>query len=60
MVEIVESDHGIQLKIRNSELYELPNAGGSGIYWYSIGGILLMLAGALILYRNKCKEVLGG
>lgn len=60
MVEIVESDHGMQLKIRNSELYELPNAGGSGIYWYSIGGILLMLAGALILYRNKCKEVLGG
>ena len=46
--------------ITNHKTYELPNAGGRGIYWYSIGGTLLMLAGALILYRNKRKEVLGG
>lgn len=46
------------LRIRN-KFYELPSAGGVGIYWYSIGGILLMLAGTLILYKNKCKEVLG-
>ena len=34
-------------------LYELPSAGGSGIYWYLIGGVLLMMAATLILYRNK-------
>ena len=46
--------------ITNHMGYELPSTGGSGIYWYSIGGILLMMAGALILYKIKCKEVLGG
>ncbi|MCI8506275.1 MAG: LPXTG cell wall anchor domain-containing protein [Lachnospiraceae bacterium] len=46
------------LTIKNAELYELPSAGGSGIYWYSIGGTLLMLAAALILYKNKRREVL--
>ena len=43
----------------NTPLYELPKAGGSGIYWYLIGGMLLMMAGALILYKNKCREVQG-
>jgi len=42
----------------NVPIYDLPGAGGIGIYWYSIGGMLLMIAAALILYRNKCKEVL--
>lgn len=34
-------------------LYELPSTGGIGIYWYMIGGVLLMMAGVLILYKNK-------
>ena len=49
----------IVLKIKNTPLYELPSAGGSGIYRYTIGGILLMLAGALVLYKNRRREVLG-
>lgn len=43
----------VSLSIRNTELYELPNSGGIGIYWYSIGGTMLMLAAALILYKSK-------
>lgn len=39
--------------------YELPSAGGSGIYWYMFCGVLLMSAAVLITYKNKCKEVLG-
>ncbi|WP_028235953.1 SpaA isopeptide-forming pilin-related protein [Pseudobutyrivibrio sp. MD2005] len=33
--------------------YTLPKTGGSGVYVYTIGGILLMIAGALLLYKNK-------
>lgn len=33
--------------------YTLPETGGSGVYVYTIGGILLMIAGALLLYKNK-------
>lgn len=42
----------------NTPIYELPSTGGKGIYWYSIGGMLLMMAAALILYKNKRREVL--
>lgn len=42
----------------NTPVYDLPSTGGSGIYLYMIGGILLMFAAAWILYKNKCREVL--
>lgn len=44
--------------IENIKLYSLPSTGGSGIYWYMIGGMVLMSAAAWILYKNKCREVL--
>lgn len=42
----------------NTPIYSLPNSGGSGIYWFSICGMLLMMAAAWIIYKNKCREVL--
>lgn len=45
--------------IENIKLYSLPSTGGSGIYWYMIGGMVLMSTAAWILYKNKCREVLG-
>lgn len=47
-----------QILIENAVIYNLPNSGGSGIYWFSICGMLLMMAAAWILYKNKCREVL--
>lgn len=44
--------------IENAVIYNLPNSGGSGIYWFSICGMLLMMAAAWIIYKNKCREVL--
>ena len=41
-------------------LYELPSTGGPSMYWYMFSGMLLMMAGTLILYNKKRKEVLGG
>lgn len=42
-----------QVTIANYELYELPSAGGIGIYWYTISGALLMMASLLILYKKR-------
>lgn len=47
------------LTIKNQKLYSLPESGGSGIYWYMIGGMVLMSTAAWVLYKNKCREVLG-
>lgn len=45
---------------RNTPLYDLPSTGGSGIFWYTVGGTLLMcLAGLLTLYKNKRKRGVG-
>ena len=51
-------DGKYQILIENTTLYALPHSGGTGIYLYMIGGILLMFAAVWILYKNKCKEVL--
>ena len=52
------AEDGITIIVKNDMLYSLPSTGGSGIYWYSICGMLLMMAAAWILYKNKCREVL--
>lgn len=44
----------------NEVLYSLPSTGGSGIYWYIFSGVLLMAVAMLIIYKNKCKEVIKG
>lgn len=44
--------------ITNTPVYSLPSSGGQGIYWYTISGALLLMAGTLILYNLKKGEVL--
>ena len=51
-----EADRIIQIK--NEILYELPSAGGPGIFLYMIGGTLLLMAGSLMIYINRRKGVL--
>lgn len=60
--QITDPEGGSQTAFyfENEVFYRLPNAGGPGIYWYLIGGTLLMATAVLILYKIKCKEVLGG
>lgn len=55
-----DGDGVYEIEISNKPLFELPSNGGNGIYWYMVGGVLLLTAaGMLILYKNKRKEVLG-
>ncbi len=46
----------LHLTVKNTDLYELPNSGGIGIYWYTISGTLLMLAAILILYKRNLRR----
>lgn len=43
-------------QFKNIPYYELPSAGGPGIYWYTFGGTILMAGAALIVYRQKRKR----
>lgn len=40
----------------NTPVYELPSAGGPGIYWYTLSGALLMMGAALIVYKQQRKR----
>lgn len=53
------AETGVVIELTNQKVYSLPSTGGSGIYWYMIGGMVLMSTAAWILYKNKCREVLG-
>lgn len=53
-----DAKHGIVINLENEMLYELPEAGGTGIYWYMLGGVLLMMAGSLLVYKKRRGEVL--
>lgn len=43
---------------KNTPLYALPSTGGHGIFVYTIGGTLLLMAATLLLYKMKRGEVL--
>ena len=58
MWSLSKENNIITLTIKNEMVYKLPSTGGSGIYLYMIGGVLLMFAAVWILYKNKCREVL--
>ena len=50
------AENGVVIELTNQKVYTLPSTGGSGIYWYMIGGMVLMSTAAWILYKNKCRE----
>lgn len=54
----IDANNGIVLKIKNDVLYDLPEAGGPGIYLYMLGGVALMMAGTLLVYKKRKEEVL--
>lgn len=35
--------------------YELPETGGTGTHWYTLGGLCLMAGALLLLYRTKTR-----
>ena len=59
-VTCAKDDHNVYvITVQNEVIYELPSTGGLGIYWYMVGGILLMLAAALMYIKKWSKGVPG-
>ena len=58
-VEMEQDENGVFImKVHNKAVYELPSSGGHGTFVYTIGGTLLLMAAALLLYKMKREEVL--
>lgn len=54
-----QTQHYVMI-IENKAIYNLPSTGGPGIFVYTIGGTLLLMAAALLIYKMKREEVLKG
>lgn len=50
--EVDASTTNNQVKVENEPGYELPLTGGTGTYWYTMAGTLLIGGAAYLLYRN--------
>ena len=57
ITSVKEPDGTISYCFFNTPVFDLPSAGSSGIFGYTMGGTLLLMAGTLILYKMKRKEV---
>lgn len=58
MWQLDESGDVLTIQIKNDTLYDLPEAGGPGIHLYMLGGVALMMAGTLLVYKKRKEEVL--
>ena len=54
------NENGTYFYFENTPVYSLPSTGGPGIFVYTIGGTLLLMAAALLIYKMKREEVLKG
>ncbi len=57
-VSAVEENGTVVYYYTDVMLYDLPSAGGPGIYLYMLGGVALMIAGTLLVYKKRKEEVL--
>ena len=51
-----KTDSIVHYYFEDEAVYALPHSGGTGIYLYMIGGMLLMFAAVWILYKNNRDE----
>lgn len=59
-IEVVDNKTIYKYYFENTPVYELPSTGGTGIFVYTIGGTLLLMAAVLLIYKMKREEVLKG
>lgn len=50
------AQNGQTVIVTNQSTVELPETGGSGTWFYTIGGLILVLGSLILLYKNKLSR----
>lgn len=53
---IDETTHELVFKFHNSPMYDLPSSGSFGIFGYVAGGIIIMLAAVILVFKSSGKR----
>ena len=56
MWSLSSSDGSNVLTIKNNKIYNLPSAGGPGIYGFTISGVAILATALLLFINNKRRE----
>ena len=56
MWSLSSSDGSNVLTIKNNKIYNLPSAGGPGIYGFTISGVAILATALLLFIKNKRRE----
>lgn len=55
-VDLSKTSHTSYLENEVSQSYVLPETGGTGTYWYTMGGVLLIAGAAFLIYIKHMRK----
>lgn len=55
-VDLSKTSHTSYLENEASQSYVLPETGGTGTYWYTMGGVLLTAGAAFLIYKKHMQK----
>lgn len=55
-VDLSKASHTSYLENEVSQSYVLPETGGTGTYWYTMGGVLLTAGAAFLIYKKHMRK----
>ena len=54
--DLSKASHTSYLENEVSQSYVLPETGGTGTYWYTMGGVLLIAGAAFLIYKKHMQK----
>lgn len=54
--DLSKASHTSYLENEVSQSYVLPETGGTGTYWYTMGGVLLTAGAAFLIYKKHMQK----
>ena len=55
-IDLTKTSHTAYIENEVTETITLPETGGTGTYWYTMGGVLLIAGAAFLIYKKHMQK----